>query len=416
MNLALSEEQELIVATVRRFVREEIVPLEMHLDPDADELEPADRDRLVARTRAMGLYGMDVPPEFGGPELDLVTRTLIAMETSQHRAGLYAPCYGVFGGAGLAQLFEANDDQKERYLFPLLRGEKKGFFGLTEASGGSDRSERQAEQSSAVRSRSERQAEQSSAVRSRSERQGERSSPDGDDWIINGGKIFISGADKADFGLVFARTSPDKGRNGVTCFIVDTDLPGFHVRRVVHTLRAARYATELSFDDMRVPGANVLGEVDRGFAIANDRLSRQRIPYAAGCIGVASKAHEMALEYVPQRETFGAPLSSRQAIQWMLVDNEIDIKNARWLTLEAAHRAERGEDFRKEAAMAKLVATEAGGRVVDRCIQMFGGYGVTKDFPFERWYREMRIRRIGEGPSEVQRHIIARDILGASLR
>jgi alkylation response protein AidB-like acyl-CoA dehydrogenase len=153
-----------------------------------------------------------------------------------------------------------------------------------------------------------------------------------------------------------------------------------------------------------------------GFAIANDRLSRQRIPYAAGCIGVAMLAHEMAVEYAPQRETFGAPLSSRQAIQWMLVDNEIDIESARWLTLAAAERAERGLDFRKQAAMAKLVATEGASRVVDRCMQIFGGYGVTKDFPFERWYREMRIRRIGEGPSEVQRHIIARDILGESLR
>ncbi len=388
MDLTLTEEQELVVATVRRFVREEVVPLEQNLDPDADELEPADRERLVAKTKAMGLYGLDIPPEYGGPELDLVTRTLIAIEMSQHRAGLYAPCYGVFGGAGLAQLFEATEDQKERYLFPMLRGEKKGFFGLTEPSGGSDPA----------------RAIQTRALR------------DGDDWVINGGKIFISGADRADFGLVFARTDPDKGRNGVTCFIVDTDSPGFHVRRIVHTLRAARYATELGFEDLRVPPANVLGEVNRGFAIANDRLSRQRIPYAAGCIGVAIKAHELALEYVPQRETFGAPLSSRQAIQWMLVDNEIDIRHARWVTLEAADRAERGQDFRKEAAMAKLVATEAGGRVVDRCIQMFGGYGVTKDFPFERWYREMRIRRIGEGPSEVQRHIIARDILGASLR
>jgi alkylation response protein AidB-like acyl-CoA dehydrogenase len=185
---------------------------------------------------------------------------------------------------------------------------------------------------------------------------------------------------------------------------------------VVHTLRAARYATELSFVDMRVPNANVLGKLNGGFAIANDRLSRQRIPYAAGCIGVAVLAHEMAVQYAGQRETFGATLASRQAIQWMLVDNEIDIENARWLTLAAADRAERGEEFRKQAAMAKLVATEAGGRVVDRCMQIYGGYGVTKDFPFERWYREMRIRRIGEGPSEVQRHIIARDILGASLR
>lgn len=388
MDLSLTEEQELVVATVRRFVREEILPLELSLDADADELDPADRDRLVGKTRSMGLYGLDIPPEFGGPELDLVTRTLLAIEMSQHRAGLYVPCYGVFGGAGLAQLFEATEAQQERYLFPMLRGEKKGFFGLTEPSGGSDPA----------------RAIQTRAVR------------DGDDWIINGSKIFISGADKADFGLVFARTDPDKGRNGVTCFIVDTDSAGFHVRRVVHTLRSARYATELSFEDLRVPGGNVLGRVNGGFAIANDRLSRQRIPYAAGCVGVAIKAHEMALEYVPQRETFGAPLASRQAIQWMLVDNELDIRTARWLTLEAAHRAEQGADFRKEAAMAKLVATEAGGRVVDRCIQIFGGYGVTKDFPFERWYREMRIRRIGEGPSEVQRHIIARDLLGASLR
>ena len=388
MNLTLTAEQDLIVAMVRRFVREEIVPLELNLDPDADELPPADRERLVAKVKAMGLYGLDIPPEYGGPEIDLVTRTLIAIETSQHRAGLYAPCYGVFGGAGLAQLFEANDDQKKRYLEPMLRGEKRGFFGLTEPSGGSDPAR---------------------AIRTRAGR-------DGDDWIINGSKIFISGADRAHFGLVFARTDAEKGRGGVTCFIVDTSTPGFHVRRIVHTLRAARYATELQFEDMRVPSANILGKLNGGFAIANDRLSRQRIPYAAGCIGVAIIAHEMAVEYSKQRETFGAPLSSRQAIQWMLVDNEIDIENARWLTLAAADRAERGEDFRKQAGMAKLVATEGASRVVDRCMQIYGGYGVTKDFPFERWYREMRIRRIGEGPSEVQRHIIARDILGESLR
>ncbi len=388
MNLTPTAEQELIVAMVRRFVREEIVPLERDLDPDADELPAPDAARLIAKVKDMGLYGLDIPPEYGGPEIDLTTRTLIAIEMSQHRAGLYAPCYGVFGGAGLAQLFEANDDQKARYLMPMLRGEKRGFFGLTEPSGGSDPAR-------AIKTR---------AVRS------------GDDWIVNGSKIFISGADRAHFGLVFARTDAEKGRGGVTCFIVDTDTPGFHVRRVVHTLRAARYATELSFEDMRVPNANILGKLNGGFAIANDRLSRQRIPYAAGCIGVAVLAHEMAVDYSKQRETFGAPLSSRQAIQWMLVDNEIDIENARWLTLAAAQRAERGEGFRKQAAMAKLVATEGAGRVVDRCMQIFGGYGVTKDFPFERWYREMRIRRIGEGPSEVQRHIIARDILGESLR
>ena len=388
MNLELTEEQNLIVAMVRRFVREEILPLELNLDPDADTLDPKDQARLIEKTESMGLYGLDIPPDYGGPDIDLVTRTLIAVEMAQHRAGLYAPCYGVFGGAGLAQLFEATEAQKVAYLYPTLRGEKRGFFGLSEASGGSDPAR---------------------AIQTKAERVG-------DHWIINGSKLWISGADRADFGLIFARTSPDKGRGGVTCFIVDTDTPGFHVRRVVHTLRSAHYATELQFEDMSVPHSNVLGEVNKGFAIANDRLTRQRIPYAAGCIGVAIKAQEMALDYVPQRETFGAPLSSRQAIQWMLVDNELDIKQALWVTLEAASKAQQGLPYRKEAAMAKLVATEAGGRVVDRCMQMFGGLGVAKDLPFERWFREMRIRRIGEGPSEVQRHVIARELLGSSLR
>lgn len=388
MKLEMTQEQTLITGMVRKFVREEIVPLELNLDPDADELAPADRDRLVEKTREMGLYGLGIPAEYGGPDIDLMTSTLIAIEMSQHRAGLYAPCYGTFGGAGLAQLFEATDEQKEKYLFPTLRGEKRGFFGLSEPSGGSDPAR---------------------AIQTKAER-------DGDQWIINGGKLWISGADKADYGLVFARTDKDKGRNGVTCFIVDTDNPGFHVRRVVHTLRSAHYATELQFEDMRIPHSNILGEVNKGFAIASQRLTRQRIPYAAGCLGVAIKAQEMALDYVPQRETFGAPLSSRQAIQWMLVDNEIDIKQATWITLEAAAKADNGESFRKEAAMAKLVATEAGGRVVDRCMQMFGGLGVAKDLPLERWFREMRIRRIGEGPSEVQRHVIARELLGESLR
>ena len=388
MKLELTEEQDMVIGMVRRFVRDEILPLEFDLDPDADEINSEDRDRLVEKTKSMGLYGLDIPPEYGGPEIDLVTRTLLAVEMSQHRAGLYAPCYGTFGGAGLAQLFEATDAQKEKYLYPTLRGDKRGFFGLSEPSGGSDPA----------------RAIQTKAVR------------DGNDWVINGSKLWISGADRAQFGLVFARTDSDKGRNGVTCFIVDTDTPGFHVRRVVHTLRSAHYATELQFEEMRVPHENILGEVNKGFAIANDRLTRQRIPYAAGCIGVAIKAQEMAIDYVPQRETFGAALSTRQSIQWMLVDNEIDIKQSLWITLEAAAKAERGENFRKEAAMAKLVATEAGGRVVDRCMQMFGGLGVPKDLPFERWFREMRIRRIGEGPSEVQRHVIARELLGASLR
>jgi alkylation response protein AidB-like acyl-CoA dehydrogenase len=388
MNLEPSEEQKAIIAQVRRFVRDEIVPLEDKLDPDASELPPEDRERLVAKVKAMGLYGLDIPAEFGGPGIDMTTRVLLAIEMGQHRAGIYVPCYGVFGAAGLAQLYEATAEQKEKYLHPMLRGEKKAFFGLTEPSGGSDPAR---------------------AIRTRAVKTNEG-------WTINGSKVFISGADKADFGLVFARTDPEKGRGGVTCFIVETSNPGFHVHRVVHTLRSSHYATELGFEDMKVPDTAILGELNQGFAIANERLSRQRIPYAAQCLAPAYKAHELALDYAKQRETFGAKLASRQAIQWMLVDNEIDLRQSTLMCLAAAAKCDAGEPFRMEAGLAKLVASEAAGRVVDRSMQIFGGYGMTKDFPFERWYRELRIRRVGEGPNEVQRHVVARDLLGDSLR
>ena len=212
------------------------------------------------------------------------------------------------------------------------------------------------------------------------------------------------------------RVDPEKGRGGVTCFIVETSNPGFHVRRIVHTLRSSHYATELSFTDMKVSDSAILGTLNNGFAIANERLSRQRIPYAAQCLAPAYKAHEMALDYAKQRETFGAVLASRQAIQWMLVDNEIDLRQSTLMCLAAAAKCDRNEPFRMEAGLAKLVASEAAGRVVDRSMQIFGGYGMTKDFPFERWYRELRIRRVGEGPNEVQRHVVARDLLGESLR
>ena len=387
MDFEPDQEQRLIVETVRRFVQEEIAPLEGALDPDASELEAEDRARLVAKVKEMGFYGLDIPEEYGGPGIDIVTRTLMAIEMSQHRAGLYAPCYGVFGGAGLAQLYEADDAQKELYLYPTLRGEKRGFFGLTEPSGGSDPAR---------------------AIRTTAVRQG-------DDWILNGEKTFISGADKADFGLIFARTDPTLGREGISCFLIDTDMPGFHVRRVIHTLRSSHYATEIEIKDLRVPAANVLGEVNGGFAIATDRVSRQRIPYAAGCIGLAIKAQEMAIDYVNVRETFGDVLATRQAIQWMIVDNETDIRTARYFVLAAADRANRGRSFRTEAAMAKLIGTEASARVVDRVMQIHGGYGMTKDLPLERWWRELRIRRVGEGPNEIQRLIIARNLLGRSL-
>ncbi len=383
MDLQRSEAQKLIIANVRRFIREEIRPLEDDLDPDAYSLPDAERERLIAMVKEMGLYQMDLPQEYGGPGVDTITRTLVAEELSQHRAGLYAPAYGVFGSGPPGQLYSANEEQKERYFYPMIRGEKRAFFGLSEASGGSDPAR---------------------AIQTRGVR-------DGDDWVINGSKLWNSGADTADFGIVYVRTDPEKGREGITAFLIDTDTPGFRVERLVQVLRA-HYTTELSFTDMRVPHANILGEEGGGFALANEQLAANRIPYSAACLGVAQYAHEMAIDWAKQRETFGQPLANRQAIQWMLVDNEIDLRTGRWACLDAADKAERGEPFRFESSLAKLVCSEGAGRVVDRCMQIFGGLGMSKDLPLERWYRELRIRRIGEGPSEVQRIVMARDMLG----
>jgi acyl-CoA dehydrogenase len=386
VDLELSDDQKLITQTIRRFVSDEIVPLERELDPDAYELPHDEHTRLVNKVKAMGFYGLDVPSEYGGPGLDTVTRSLVAEELSQHRAGLYAPCYHVFGaGGGLVQLYAGTEAQKEKYLYPMLRGEKRGFFALTEASGGSDPA----------------RAIQTKAAK------------DGDDWVINGSKIFISSADVADFGLVFARTDVQAGRAGITCFIVDSDTPGFVISRIIHTLRSAEYACELSFTNMRVPDENVLGAVGGGFSLANDILSRTRIPYASASVGVAAASQQMSIDWAQVRETFGEKLASRQAIQWMIVDNEIDIRSSRWLYLYAAQKADRGVPFRFEVAMAKVCCTEAAGRVVDRAIQIHGGYGVSKDLPLERWWRELRIRRIGDGASEIQRIIMARDLLMA---
>ncbi len=382
MDLKRTPEQQLIIDNVRRLIREEIRPLEADLDPDAYSLPPAEDKRLVGMVKEMGLYQMDIPAEYGGPGVDIITQTMVAEETSQHRAGLYAPAYGVFGSGPPGQLYGGSEYLKERYLYPSMRGEKHGFFGLSEPSGGSDPA----------------RAIQTRAVR------------DGDSWVINGGKLWSSGADTADYGIVYVRTDPSAGRRGITAFVVDTDTPGFEVRRLVQVLRA-HYTTELTFTDMRVPHENILGEEGGGFALANDQLSHNRIPYASACLGVAINAHEIAVDWAKQRVTFGEPLANRQAVQWMLVDNELDIRSGRWAALDAAGRAQRGEPFRFEASMAKILCSEGAGRTVDRSMQIMGGLGMSTDLPMERWYRELRIRRVGEGPNEVQRIVMARDIL-----
>ncbi len=383
--ITVTPQQRDLCERVRRFVAERIVPLEETLDPDESELDPATLAELVEETKAMGLYNYDVPAEHGGPGLDTVTATLLAMEMSQHRAGLYVPCYGAFGPSGFAQLYDATPEQRERFLYPALRGEKRVFFGLTETSGGSDPAN----------------AIETTAVR------------DGSDWILSGSKVFIGEAHRADFGLVFARTG-GPGRSGISCFVVETDSPGFEVVRAIHTLRSGTTPSEIRFDQVRVPNENLIGGEGKGFALANAALVRIRIPYSAACVGLAIKSQSLVLEHVKQRVVFGKTLADHEGVQWMLCDNDLDIHNAALMVLYAASRADQGLAFRRQTALAKIAATEASARVVDRAMQLFGAWGMSKDLPFERWYRELRIRRIGEGTSETQRMVISRDLLGAT--
>jgi acyl-CoA dehydrogenase len=380
----ITSTQRELCARVRDFVHERILPLEETLDPDESELDDDLLAGLVEETKAMGLFNYDVPAEHGGPGLDTVTASLLAMEMSQHRAGLYAPCYGAFGPSGFAQLYDATPEQRERFLYPALRGEKRVFFGLTEPAGGSDPAN----------------AIETSAVR------------DGDDWILSGSKIFIGEAHRADFGLVFARTG-GPGRSGISCFVVETDSPGFEVVRAIHTLRAGTTPSEIRFTRVRVPAENLIGEEGKGFALANAALVRIRIPYSAACVGVAMKSQALVLERVKNRVVFGKTLAEHEGVQWMLCDNDLDIHSAALMVLHAAARADQGLSFRRQTALAKITATEASARVVDRSMQLFGAWGMAKDLPFERWYRELRIRRIGEGTSETQRMVISRDLLAA---
>lgn len=377
----LPEELRMARNVVREYVRNEIVPLEQGLEHDSIHLPQDEFDRLAPLTKEMGLWCISVPEEHGGAGLSIFAQVVLDEEMVQHAAGLYLPTYGTMGSPPPPIIWTGTDYQIETYGVPTVKGERKGWFAITEPSGGSDPA----------------RAIETTAVR------------DGDDWLINGSKIFISGAPWGDWGIVFARTDP-QSRRGITAFIVENDWPGFTMNPV--PVLRAYYPGQLFFDNLRVPNRNVLGEVDNGWdLLANKLLARARIPYSAANLGVAVAAQRMAVEYSKERETFGAPIATRQAIQWMLVDSEVEIRACRWLIWEAAWQYDAGEDFRQAASIAKLYSAEILGQVVDRAVQIHGGYGVSQWLPLERWYREARIRRIGEGPTEIQRMVIAREIL-----
>ena len=229
--------------------------------------------------------------------------------------------------------------------------------------------------------------------------------------MLNGTKMWISDAANLDWGIVFARTGAAGDRGGITAFIVDNGTPGLSFEEIKVIRSYSPYM--VYFTDCRIPASQRLGEEGEGFKILDQFLAGNRIPYAANCIGTAQAALELAIDWVKQRQAFKSPLADKQAIQWMIADSEMEIRAARMLTYQAAWKGDLGQPFKLESSIAKVTATETAGRVVDRCIQMLGGMGVAKEMPLERWYRELRIKRIGEGPSEVHRMVVARELLGS---
>ncbi len=378
----IPEELSALRDQVRRIIRDEIIPIEAKCDPDAAEIPEDEYWRLAKKVQSAGMWCMGAPKQYGGGGLGTFAMCLLTEEMAQHRMGLYNPGAGVFGRNPPPVIWAGNQSQIEKYAVGTIKNAWHTFFAITEPSGGSD---------------------PANAIQCRAVRQG-------DSYVLNGTKIFISHAHEAHWGVVFTRSNPKAGRQGITAFIIDQGTKGF-TPRPIRTLRTSAIPNEVSFEDCVVPMENRLGEEGQGLNLALDLLTRLRFPYSACNVGVGVAALRMAIEHAKNRSTFGELLSRRQAVQWMLADSEVELRAARWLTWDGAWKAERGEDFRTEASIAKLYSSEVLGRVIDRAVQIHGGYGVSKEFPLERWYREARIRRIGEGPSEVHRMVIARTLL-----
>lgn len=379
----LPEELRQIQETVVRFMASEVKPLEDKLDHDAYELPPADLARLQEKARAIGLWCVRSPVEYGGAGLSLLGQAVVAEEAAKCRMGAYVPACGAFGADPPNAIYLGTPQQVQRYAVPGIQMGKKIYVAISEASGGADPAR---------------------SIRARAVRKG-------DHYVLNGSKMWITGADGADWGLVFARTGEQGDRGGISCFVVNGKPPGMSMRPIPVIRSYSPY--EITFEDVEIPVEDRLGEEGEGFTVCEKWLVEGRIPYAAGTIGIAQAALQIAIDWARQRETFRTRLADKQAVQWMIADSEMELRAARLLTWQAAWQGDLGRgDLKIASSIAKVTATETAGRVVDRCIQILGGLGVSQELPLERWYRELRIKRIGEGPSEVHRMVLARHLLG----
>ena len=381
MQFDLSEEQELIIRTTRSFVEKVLYPHEETVER-LDEIPEAIVQEVKSTSMELGLYAANMPEDLGGGGLDSVTLAL--MERELGRAN-FALQYLVARPSNILQASEG--EQIERYLLPTIRGEKTEALAMTEPDAGSD-----------LRSMKTR------AV------------ADGDDFVIDGMKHFISHADMADFIILFAATGEEETPRGpkkrITAFYIDKGTPGFEVRLGPRPVSHRGYRNcELMFDDCRVHKRQVLGQVHRGFETANDWLGATRLQVAAMCLGRAQRAHELAVDWAATRKQFGQTIGRFQGISFKLADMATAIQTAELLTLWCAWKHGQGQAQDRDFAMAKLYATETLAKVADEAIQVFGGMGLMDSLPLERIWRDARVERIWEGTSEIQRHIIGRSLL-----
>jgi len=381
MHFGLTPEQELVVSTVRAFVETELYPLEAEVER-LNEVPPEMARAIQDKVIALGFYAPNMPAELGGGGLDPLTLTLLERELGRASLALVT-----WWGRPSNILLACEGEQRERYLLPSIRGEKIDALAMTEPDAGSD-----------VRS-----------MKTTARR-------DGGDWVLDGTKHFISHADRADFIIVFAATGEEETSAGrkkrITGFLVDRDTPGLTIRPGYASLSHRGYHNSiLEFDRCRLPEAQVLGEVDRGFDAMNQWLSGTRLTVAAMCVGRARRAFDLALDYAASRRQFGQPIGRFQGVSFKLADMVTEIDAADWLTLSAAWRLGEGLEATREISSAKLYASEMLARVTDEAIQIFGGMGLMADLPLERFWRDARVERIWDGTSEIHRHIIARGLL-----
>ncbi len=364
----------------RRFVEAELEPLTAEIDRSG-----AVPERVVELLRDHGFLGLRLSDESGGLGLGLLPYLVVVEELSRSHRVFTLIAEGASGMAALAIERFGTPQQRQQFLPGIASGRLTTAFALTEPGAGSD----------------------AAAIST-------RATPSGDGWLLNGRKHFINGGHTADVILVMAVTDAAKrARGGITAFLVERSTSGFTVTRSEATLgsEAIRLA-ELTFEDCRLPPQAVLGKVGDGFRVALATLTDARLAIAFACVGIASRLLSLMVEHARSRATFGAPLASRQAIQWMVADSAVEIAATRALAHDAARRHSRGDRLRMEPSMCKLFASEMVGRVADRSVQVFGGAGIVRGLPIERFYRDVRHYRIGEGSSEVQRMLIAREVLG----